>query len=119
MGSQKDALDGMVKFSGNDNAIVWPLWKDDLMNRMKFVLEQVATGIVQGKMKQDQVTRGDKYKNVQPLINMTMAKSRSCVTFRTKWVQKERKKSDGDQGYLITMVGKHCLKATIAKTNMS
>ena len=28
MGYQKDVLEDMVKFSGNDGAVVWPIWKD-------------------------------------------------------------------------------------------
>ena len=39
MGDQKDVLEGMTKFSGNDGAVVWPMWKDDLMNRVKFELD--------------------------------------------------------------------------------
>ena len=42
MGDQKDVLEGMTKFSGNDGAVVWPMWKDDLMNRVKFELGTVA-----------------------------------------------------------------------------
>ena len=45
MGSQKDVLDCMTKFSGNDGAVVWPIWKDDFFHRVKFELGQVAVRI--------------------------------------------------------------------------
>ena len=48
MGDQKDVLEGMTKFSGNDGAVVWPMWKDDLMNRVKFELGTVAVRILEG-----------------------------------------------------------------------
>ena len=60
MGDRKDSLLGMVKFSGNDGAIVWPLWKDDLMNRIKFELGDVAIRILEGKLKESKIKRGDK-----------------------------------------------------------
>ena len=40
----------MVQFSGNDGAIVWPLWKDNLMNRVKVELGNVAIRILEGKL---------------------------------------------------------------------
>ena len=69
MGDKKDSLQGMVKFSGNDGAIVWPLWKDDLMNRIKFELGDVAIRILEGKLKESEIKRGDKCEKVQDLID--------------------------------------------------
>lgn len=57
---KKGSLQGMVQFSGNDGAIVWPLKKDNLMNRAKFELGGVAIRILEGKLKETEVKRGDK-----------------------------------------------------------
>ena len=67
MGDQKDVLEGMTKFSGNDGAVVWPMWKDDLMNRVKFELGTVAVRILEGKIRKDQVKVGVRIKAIQSL----------------------------------------------------
>ena len=70
MGDKKDSLQGMVKFSGNDGAIVWPLWKDKLYHRIKFELGDVAIRILEGKLKESEIKRGDKCEKVQDLIEV-------------------------------------------------
>ena len=99
MGYRKDSLDGMVQFSGNDGAIVWPLWKDNLMNRVKFELGDVAVRILEGKLKETEVKRGDKCEKVQDLIDMIIAKNRSGVYFRSEWTAKEKKTQGQFQEY--------------------
>ena len=85
MGDQKDVLEGMTKFSGNDGAVVWPMWKDDLMNRVKFELGTVAVRILEGKIRKEQVKTGVRIKALQSLVNMVMARNRALVTFRAEW----------------------------------
>ena len=46
MGARKDSLHDMVKYNGNEGAIVWPLWKNDLMERIRYELGQKAVQIV-------------------------------------------------------------------------
>ena len=85
MGDQKDVLEGMTKFSGNDGAVVWPMWKDDLMNRVKFELGTVTVRILEGKIRKEQVKAGVRIKALQSLVNMVMARNRALVTFRAEW----------------------------------
>ena len=108
MGDQKDVLEGMTKFSGNDGAVVWPMWKDDLMNRVKFELGTVAVRILEGKIRKDQVKIGVRIKAIQSLVNMVMARNRALVTFRAEWMEKNKKKQDDgtvQTNYVLTMVG--------------
>ena len=119
MGDRKDSLEGMVQFSGNDGAIVWPLWKDNLMNRVKFEFGDVAIRILEGKLKEDDVKRGDKCEKVQDLIDMIIAKNRSGVCFRSEWAAKEKKTQGQLQEYTLTMLGERGLQAAISKIKMS
>ena len=122
MGDQKDVLEGMTKFSGNDGAVVWPMWKDDLMNRVKFELGTVAVRILEGKIRKDQVKIGVRIKAIQSLVNMVMARNRALVTFRAEWMEKSKKKQDDgavQTDYVLTMVGEMGLKTAISKTKSS
>ena len=122
MGDQKDVLEGMTKFSGNDGAVVWPMWKDDLMNRVKFELGTVAVRILEGKIRKDQVKIGVRIKTIQSLVNMVMARNRALVTFRAEWMEKNKKKQDDgtvQTNYVLTMVGEMGLKTAISKTKSS
>ena len=119
MGDRKDSLLGMVKFSGNDGAIVWPLWKDKLYHRIKFELGDVAIRILEGKLKESEIKRGDKCEKVQDLIDMIIAKNRTDVCFRSEWAAKEKKKEGKPQEYTLTMLGERGLQKAITKVKMS
>ena len=77
MGARKDSLHDMVKFSGNEGAIVWPLWKNDLMERIRYELGQKAVQIV-GREHVARVAREDEQARYRPLLRGA-SRSRSAV----------------------------------------
>ena len=70
MGARKDSLHDMVKFSGNEGAIVWPLWKNDLMERIRYELGKKAVQIVEGELKNSDIRAGDLYDSVRKVAEM-------------------------------------------------
>ena len=87
MGSRKDSLHDMIKFSGNEGAIVWPLWKNDLMERLKYELGKKAVEIVEGKLKKGDIRAGNLYDTVRPVIEMLSAKNRAGVQVHGSWIE--------------------------------
>ena len=92
MGARKDSLHDMIKFSGNEGAIVWPLWKNDLMERIRYELGKKAVQIVEGELKKDNIRRKALYDSVQQVAEMLAPKNRTGVQTNGSWIEVQETK---------------------------
>ena len=94
MGARKDSLHDMVKFSGNEGAIVWPLWKNDLMERIRYELGQKAVQIVEGELKKGDIRRGALYDSIKQIAEMLAPQNRTGVQTNGSWIEVQETKLD-------------------------
>ena len=61
MGDSKssDSLKGITRFSGNDGKIVWPAWKLELFEIIKFEFGAVGIEILEGRLTEQMIKEGD------------------------------------------------------------
>ena len=118
MGSRKDSLHDMIKFSGNEGEIVWPLWKNDLMERIKYELGKKAVQIVEGELKKDNIRRRALYDSVQQVAEMLAPKNRTGVQTNGSWIEVQKTKL-GKRVTRLSMIGECAIRGAIEKLKRS
>ena len=66
---QSDSLKGITSFGGNDGKIVWPAWKVEFFNIVKFEIGHIGVDILEGRMTEEMIKEGDDIERNMLLIN--------------------------------------------------
>eukprot|EP00937_MAST-01D_sp_MAST-1D-sp2_P005446 g5446.t1 len=85
---QSDSLKGITSFGGNDGEIVWPAWKVEFFNIVKFEIGHIGVDVLEGRMTEEMIKEGDDIERNMMLINSVMPKGRAAVVFRADWITK-------------------------------
>ena len=118
MGARKDSLHDMVKFSGNEGAIVWPLWKNDLMERIRYELGHKAVQIVEGELKKDHISRGALYDSIKQIAEMLAPQNRTGVQTNGSWIEVQETQR-GKKAVRLSMIGECAIRGAIEKLKRS
>ena len=121
MGDSKssDSLAGITRFSGNDGKIVWPAWKLELYDRIKFEFGAIGIEILEGRLTEDMIKEGDDVDRVLPLLDAVMPNSRAQVVFKADWMIKQKAKDPEDRRIVLSLVGQLKLKSAISRVKTS
>ena len=50
MGDQQGGLQGLTRFSDNEDDIIWPAWQAELKRRVAFGLGKISNQIIEGEL---------------------------------------------------------------------
>ena len=103
---QSDSLKGITSFGGNDGKIVWPAWKVEFFNIVKFEIGHIGVDVLEGRMTEEMIKEGDDIERNMMLINSVMPKGRAAVVSRAGWVTKTQAGGGdppGSSGQIVTV----------------
>ena len=122
MGAQRDSLEKLEKFGGEDGGVIFPHFRQDLENALRFELGEVGVMILRNQFPMNTIKRGERVDKVPGLITMLLAKNRSDIQFKSSWIEttKEVDIADPEKEYdVITAEGEMNLRAAIVKIKSS
>ena len=122
MGAQRDSLEKLEKFGGEDGGVIFPHFRQVLENALRFELGEVGVMILRNQFPMDTIKRGERVDKVPGLITMLLAKNRSDIQFKSSWIEttKEVDIADPEKEYdVITAEGEMNLRAAIVKIKSS
>ena len=133
MGDQNYGLRGLTRFSDNEGDIIWPAWRAELMQFVKFEIGTIGNKIIEGEFKEEDVDQGEVAGDISLLVNALIPKTRAEVQTRSDWMERveveddsSSSSSDGDDEdggtktiTRITLMGKMSLQSAITKIKRS
>ena len=136
MGDQNYGLRGLTRFSDNEGAIIWPAWRAELKQLVKFEIGTIGNKIIEGELKEEDVIQGEVAGDISLLVNALIPKTRAEVQTRSDWMEQvevtaessssssSSGSSDDDGGGTrtitrITLMGKMSLQSAITKIKRS
>ena len=87
MGDQNYGLRGLTRFSDNEGDIIWPAWRAELKQLVKFEIGSIGNKIIEGEFKEEDVTQGEVVGDVSLLVNALIPKTRAEVQTRSDWME--------------------------------
>ena len=90
MGAQRDSLEKLEKFGGEDGGVIFPHFRQVLENALRFELGEVGVMILRNQFPMDTIKRGERVDKVPGLITMLLAKNRSDIQFKSSWIETRR-----------------------------
>ena len=135
-GQQNYGLRGLTRFSDNEGAIIWPAWRAELKQLVKFEIGTIGNKIIEGELKEEDVIQGEVAGDISLLVNALIPKTRAEVQTRSDWMEQvevtaessssssSSGSSDDDGGGTrtitrITLMGKMSLQSAITKIKRS
>ena len=64
MGAQKDSLEGIEKFGGDDGTVVFPHFLTEVENALRFEMGEVGVQIMRNKFSMNTIKRGERVDKV-------------------------------------------------------
>ena len=137
MGDQNYGLRGLTRFSDNEGDIIWPAWRAELKQLVKFEIGTIGNKIIEGEFKEEDVIQGGVAGDISLLVNALIPKTRAEVQTRSDWMEQvevtaesssssssSSGSSDDDGGGTrtitrITLMGKMSLQSAITKIKRS
>ena len=137
MGDQNYGLRGLTRFSDNEGDIIWPAWRAELKQLVKFEIGTIGNKIIEGELKEEDVIQGEVAGDISLLVNALIPKTRAEVQTRSDWMEQvevtaesssssssSSGSSDDDGGGTrtitrITLMGKMSLQSAITKIKRS
>ena len=68
MGAQRDSLEKLEKFGGEDGGVIFPHFRQDLENALRFELGEVGVMILRNQFPMNTIKRGERVDKVPGLI---------------------------------------------------
>ena len=59
MGDQNYGLRGLTRFSDNEGDIIWPAWRAELKQLVKFEIGSIGNKIIEGEFNEEDVVQGE------------------------------------------------------------
>ena len=87
MGSQEDGLRGMTRFSDNEGDIIWPAWRAELRQLVKFEIGTIGNKIIEGDFTEEDVVQGEVTCDLSELVNALIPKTRAEIQTRSDWME--------------------------------
>ena len=122
MGAQRDSLEKLEKFGGEDGGVIFPHFRQDLENALRFELGEVGVMILRNQFPMNTIKRGERVDKVPGLITMLLAKNRSDIQFKSSWIEttKEVDIADPEKEYdVITAEGEVSMRSMRAANSNS
>ena len=88
MGDQNYGLRGLTRFSDNEGDIIWPAWRAELMQFVKFEIGTIGNKIIEGEFKEEDVDQGEVAGDISLLVNALIPKTRAEVQTRSDWMER-------------------------------
>ena len=106
MGAQRDSLEKLEKFGGEDGGVIFPHFRQDLENALRFELGEVGVMILRNQFPMNTIKRGERVDKVPGLITMLLAKNRSDIQFKSSWIEttKEVDIADPEKEYDVKLL---------------
>ena len=77
MGDQNYGLRGLTRFSDNEGAIIWPAWRAELKQLVKFEIGTIGNKIIEGEFKEEDVTQGEVVGDISLLVDALIPGTRA------------------------------------------
>ena len=77
MGDQNYGLRGLTRFSDNEGAIIWPAWRAELRQLVKFEIGTIGNKIIEGEFTEEDVVQGEVTCDLSGLVNALIPKTRA------------------------------------------
>ena len=69
MGDQNHGLRGLTRFSDNEGDIIWPAWRAELKQLVKFEIGSIGNKIIEGEFNEEGVIQGEVAGDTGLLVN--------------------------------------------------
>ena len=94
MGDQNYGLRGLTRFSDNEGDIIWPAWRAELKQLVKFEIGTIGNKIIEGEFKEEDVDQGEVAGDISLLVNALIPKTRAEVQTRSDWMERVEVEDD-------------------------
>ena len=88
MGDQNYGLRGLTRFSDNEGDIIWPAWRAELKQLVKFEIGSIGNKIIEGEFNEEDVIQGEVDGDINLLVNALIPKARAEVQTRSDWMER-------------------------------
>ena len=88
MGDQNYGLRGLTRFSDNEGDIIWPAWRAELKQLVKFEIGSIGNKIIEGEFNEEDVVQGQVEGDIDLLVNALIPKTRAEVQTRSDWMER-------------------------------
>ena len=87
MGDQNYGLRGLTRFSDNEGAIIWPAWRAELRQLVKFEIGTIGNKIIEGEFTEEDVVQGEVTGDLSGLVNALIPRTRAEIQTRSDWME--------------------------------
>ena len=119
MGDQNYGLRGLTRFSDNEGDIIWPAWRAELMQFVKFEIGTIGNKIIEGEFKEEDVDQGEVAGDISLLVNALIPKTRAEVQTRSDWMERVELEDDSRQSPKMSLLRRNFRNAQSAEADES